>query len=671
MQYRKEIDGLRAVAVVPVIFAHSGFKMFAGGFVGVDIFFVISGYLITSILIEDIENNKFSLLNFYERRARRILPALFFVMLCCLPFAWFWMLPNQLKDFSQSLIAVSFFASNVLFWKESGYFDAAAEEKPLLHTWSLAVEEQYYLLFPIFLFLAWRFGKQRVFWLIVIFSVISLTLSEWGWRHKPSANFYLAPTRAWELFAGSIAAFIVQQNGVRAHNIFSVFGLIAVVASIFIYDSATPFPSAYALLPVVGVVLIILFGRADTVVGKILSNPLLVGMGLISYSAYLWHQPLFAFARIRSIEKPSISLMLALSFLSIVLAVISWKFVEQPARNKNSGFFKSRKRLIGFSVAGTLAFCSLGLWGHVENGATWRLPKNMQALAQGINDVNPYINRCQIDAGDVPQHPLAACTDFFVGETASVVFVGDSHSDAISYQAQKLLFEHTIGSYAVAYAGCIGLPGFYRVDQSSNHKCAEYNKGILDYAREVRAKTIVITSRFPLYLYGKGTNQPIGRFEKTSSGFVDTIAAKSQRPSGDDAARRQRVLDGIADKIIELAKEFNVVLVLPVPEAGMNVPMTMINCERFGQRPCEISPPISAYHHIGEELNSMFNKIQNDKFHTVDARALFCTPGENGKCVTSIDGKPLYFDDHHLANSTGAKMLAPLILDAVKNAQAN
>ena len=150
MKYRPEIDGLRALAVVPVILFHAGFDIFSGGFIGVDIFFVISGYLITTILLEDIEEGRFSLVNFYERRARRIIPALFFVVIVCIPFAWMWMLPSQMKDFSQSLVAVSLFASNILFWQESEYFTAFEQEKPLLHTWSLAVEEQYYILFPIF-----------------------------------------------------------------------------------------------------------------------------------------------------------------------------------------------------------------------------------------------------------------------------------------------------------------------------------------------------------------------------------------------------------------------------------------------------------------------------------------------------------------------------------------
>ena len=335
MKYRAEIDGLRALAVVPVILFHAGFELFSGGFVGVDVFFVISGYLITTILIEDIENDRFSILKFYEKRARRILPALFFVMFVCIPFAWMWMPSSQMKDFFQSLVAVSLFASNILFWTESGYFDATAEEKPLLHTWSLAVEEQYYVLFPIFLLLAWRYGKKRVFWMIVAMAVISLLLSEWGWRNKATANFYLAPTRVWELLSGSIAAFIVQKKGVQRSDALSLLGLAAIVFSIITYDESTPFPSFYGLLPVLGVVLLIVYASQETIAAKILSTNAFVSVGLISYSAYLWHQPLFAFARIRLLEYPPVTLMLMLSLTSIALAYISWRFVEKPFRTVN------------------------------------------------------------------------------------------------------------------------------------------------------------------------------------------------------------------------------------------------------------------------------------------------------------------------------------------------
>ena len=365
IKYRAEIDGLRALAVVPVILFHAGLELFSGGFVGVDVFFVISGYLITTILIEDIENKRFSIVNFYERRARRILPALFFVMIVCIPFAWMWMLPSQMKDFSQSLVAVSLFASNILFWRESSYFDSAIEEKPLLHTWSLAIEEQYYVLFPIFLILTWRFGKKRVFWMIVVIAIISLLLSEWGWRRETTANFYLAPTRAWELFAGSITAFIVQRIGVQKNNPLAFVGLAAVIFSIFFYDETTPFPSIYTLVPVLGVVLLILYADKETLVAKLLSTKGFVGIGLISYSAYLWHQPLLAFARILSLGELSYLLTVIIVLSSLLIGFFSWRYVETPFRVRTH---MSRKLIFVFSFLGLLLFSTFGFIGHKFDG---------------------------------------------------------------------------------------------------------------------------------------------------------------------------------------------------------------------------------------------------------------------------------------------------------------
>ena len=240
-------------------------------------------------------------------------------MFACIPFAWLWIYPSQMIDFSNSLIAVTLFVSNILFWKETGYFAAAAEEKPLLHTWSLAVEEQYYLIFPIFLLLIFRFSKNKVFWIIFIIAIVSLTLSEWGWRNKPSANFYLAPTRIWELLIGSISAFIIQDKGVQKNNILAFFGLLAILLSIFLYDENTPFPSVYTLVPVLGVTMFILYGEEKTLVARFLGNKMLVSIGLISYSAYLWHQPLFAFTRLKLIDEPSKILMISLSIASLLL----------------------------------------------------------------------------------------------------------------------------------------------------------------------------------------------------------------------------------------------------------------------------------------------------------------------------------------------------------------
>lgn len=356
MQYRKEIDGLRALAVLPVILFHAGISGFSGGFVGVDIFFVISGYLITSIIIGELETGDFTLAGFYERRARRILPALFFVMLVTLPFAWWLLLPHELVAFGRSIIAVTVFASNILFWQESDYFATDSELVPLLHTWSLAVEEQYYVIFPVLLLVCWKLGLRWVTAIIATIGAISLGLAEWGWRHDASANFYLLPSRAWELMAGAGCALYLGHNsqpGGAVSQWLSLSGLGLLLLSVFWLDDTIPFPSLYAILPVLGTVLIILFAHQNNWTGKLLSLPVFVGIGLISYSAYLWHQPMFAFARLYYIEEPPLLIMLVLATLAFVLALISWRFVERPFRQKQNF---SRKQIFLMSLAGSIAF---------------------------------------------------------------------------------------------------------------------------------------------------------------------------------------------------------------------------------------------------------------------------------------------------------------------------
>ncbi|MDA9215123.1 acyltransferase [Planktomarina temperata] len=493
MKYRAEIDGLRALAVVPVILFHAGFELFSGGFVGVDVFFVISGYLITTILIEDLENQRFSLVNFYERRARRILPALFFVMFVCIPFAWLWMLPSQMKDFSQSLVAVSLFASNILFWIESGYFDAAAEEKPLLHTWSLAVEEQYYVLFPIFLFLAWRYGKNRVFWMIVVMASFSLLLSEWGWRNKADANFYLAPTRAWELFAGSIAAFIVHKNGVRKSNFLALLGLAAIIFSIFAYDESTPFPSVYALVPVLGVVLLVLYADKETIVAKLLSTRSVVGLGLISYSAYLWHQPLLAFSRIYHNNKLNIYglgmpnpetstiILLAIIIITFALAYFTFRYIEGPFRKSKESNTKLSLKWYLWSSIGLLFFILLGLYGHVNY--THFKVNNVQLSTSWGDDVRQY--DCLLQS---PEQDLHASECF--SNSHDVVLWGDSHAASLSPGMRVRLGNSNLGFTQLTQSGCGPLANLEKLKHRSN--CNTVNDSVFTKIVDAEFKNVVL-----------------------------------------------------------------------------------------------------------------------------------------------------------------------------------
>jgi peptidoglycan/LPS O-acetylase OafA/YrhL len=401
MRYRAEIDGLRAIAVFPVILFHAGFELFNGGFVGVDVFFVISGYLITSIILAEKEQGTFSLVNFYERRARRILPALFLVMFVSLPFAWLWLLPSDMKDFSQSLVAVSAFASNILFWHETGYWGAVNELKPLLHTWSLAVEEQYYVLFPLFLILMWRFRRRWILGSFIVIATISLVASQWGAYNMPSANFFLLPTRGWELAIGACIAFyfLYRKQKVRtrlfsksADEVLGLVGLLMIGCAVFAFDRTVPFPGLYALVPTMGTALIILFASPNTLVGRLLGAKLLVGIGLISYSAYLWHQPLFAFARHRSLTEPSELLFLVLAVVSLPIAYLSWRYIERPFRKKNG---VSRRVIFLFSVTCSVLFISIGLTMHMTDcfgGRTTKSGLSLHAIDEkwkenyGLND---------------------------------------------------------------------------------------------------------------------------------------------------------------------------------------------------------------------------------------------------------------------------------------------
>ena len=371
MKYRAEIDGLRALAVLPVILFHAGFEWFGGGFVGVDVFFVISGYLITTIIISEMAEGKFSIVNFYERRARRILPALFFVMVVCIPFAWFWLVPSDLVEFGHSLIAVSTFSSNFLFWSEAGYFGGPAELKPLLHTWSLAVEEQYYILFPIFIILTWRLGIK---WILIILSFIfmlSLGVAQWGAYKIPSANFYLLPTRGWELLIGVFIAFYLKYNtyikSYLVNQLLSLLGFSMIIYSIIVFNASTPFPSLYALIPTIGTGLVILCATPQTTIHKLLSLNFIVGVGLISYSTYLWHQPILAFAR-HAIEGEVHNLtVIMLCISSLFFGWFSWRFIERPFRQKS---YLQRKFIFKFSLVGILFFSIIGISLHVIDGGS-------------------------------------------------------------------------------------------------------------------------------------------------------------------------------------------------------------------------------------------------------------------------------------------------------------
>lgn len=491
MERRQEIDGLRALAVIPIIFFHAGFDFFDGGFVGVDVFFVISGYLITRIILTELKNESFSLTNFYERRIRRILPALYLVVIVSIPLAWLSLEPNSMRDFSQSLVAISIFSTNILFWAERGYFDTAAEFKPLLHTWSLAVEEQFYLFFPVFLLVVWRFLKRRLLDSLIIICVFSFTLAELLVHSDSVAAFYLFPTRAWELLFGAIA-FIYRQRietkrfSVLLSEVAGWIGLLMILSSVLAFSRTTPVPSVYTLAPTLGSVLFILFASSETLVGRLLSRRFLVAIGLISYSLYLWHQPLFAFLRHISLGEPDSKLFIIAIFVSTLLAWLSWRIVETPFRKPD---FLGKKTVYAFAAGGALLISLFGLLGEIRNG----FPVDAVVSQEKISSDN-------------------------------FIVIGDSHGG------------HLVSGLASATSGTVsnktnmGCIPFRDVDRyDSRFRPGDCAKQINKYLDEVISQdpnaVVVLSSMGPVYLDGVPFN---GKdFARTRGQIVELITNKS------------------------------------------------------------------------------------------------------------------------------------------------
>ncbi|HWK41740.1 MAG TPA: acyltransferase family protein [Croceibacterium sp.] len=628
MQYRREIDGLRAVAVVPVILFHAGFSLFSGGFVGVDVFFVISGYLITGILIGELERGDFSIARFYERRARRILPALFLVIACCIPFAWYLMLPQQQAEFAASIAAVTLFSSNVLFWMQTGYFASDAELRPLLHTWSLAVEEQYYLLFPILLAVFWRWGRQRVLLLIVLAALASLALSQWASDHAESANFYLAPPRAWELLAGSICAFLLRGRPSFANSWLSGLGLALIVFSILFLDDSLPFPGIYALPPVLGTVLIILFGGAGTPAARLLSLRAFVGIGLISYSAYLWHQPLFAFARLGSDTEPTRLLMTALAGLSLILAWLSWRFVEQPFRGKGA-LLPSRPRLFAVSGLAIAVMLAIGLAGYLAKPPTRIELEHPVLLANAEREARTGMGWHE---GSMPCEGFVSseglnCRRYGDGPE-KVVFWGDSHVLMLG-PAVRPLPGKTI--YVIGLWGCPPLLGVARQDRFGNFYFCDQPGTIDSYAKYVESlqpDEVFLVARWTLYARGHYVQSRLQR---------DTHFITDGRADFNGAESSAEVLrEGMLRTIAHFSRSARVYVVQQIPDMHEYTPRARV------LMPAVPRSGIEEWH---ASETSMLHQAAAAGATVIETHDAFC----DAQSCTLRDGMtPIYFDDNHV-----------------------
>jgi peptidoglycan/LPS O-acetylase OafA/YrhL len=637
MKHRPDIDGLRAIAIVPVLLFHAGIPQFSGGFVGVDVFFVISGYLISSLVLNDIAKERFSIVNFYERRVRRILPALFVLILFASVAAYRLLTPEDAKTFGEGVFATMIFSSNLLFARQPGYFQAPAESNPLLHTWSLAVEEQFYIFYPLFLFLVSRYFRKRYAW--VLFPVMSLSFaySVWAVSTTRSFAFYSAPARAWELLVGGILALHVippLRNRLQANSA-AFLGLILLCYSVVRFSASTPFPGAAALCPTIGAALLIYSAEADTpVIARFLSTRPVAFVGLISYSLYLWHWVLLFFARYwlaRSLKGWEVACVLA---ASVLVASVSWKFVENPFRGRER-ILDSRRQLFAAAAFGSIAFASFGGLLYLRQGLPSRF--DHQVLDLLTRDFWTQSNACEerlCRVGDSRSSP-------------SFIVWGDSHAGALAPAFDSIAQANQASGWIAFSFACAPLLDLKRYDQPDPEKCTRFNRYVLDQITAQHISTVFLHSRWAVYSEGnRGPGKPI---------FLTADRIPEQ-----DFAVFKRLLRQTVERLQQL--HVNVVLVASVPEVWMDVPTVLARRAIAGtaERP---ALPVADFLYRQARVFPLFSELtQQYPISVVYPHTILC---RDSSCAVTNGKFALYMDDSHLSIQ-GAMYVAPALTASLR-----
>ncbi len=659
LTYREDIDGLRAISVLAVVFNHAGIALFPGGYIGVDIFFVISGYLITSIILREILTADFSIIRFYERRLRRILPALFITIAFTLAVSAIMYDAEKFKEFGKSVIATTLFASNINFWRESGYFEAPSQLKPLLHTWSLAVEEQFYIFFPLLMFLLYRYARKIAPTLLFGITILSLAFAIVTVSKDPSAAFYLAHLRAWELLVGAFLALnIIPENaGKKYSDSISILGFVLVLVPVFLYTSNTKFPGLSALPPVLGAAFIIFSGANNkTLIGKFLSLPPLVFIGKISYSLYLWHWPLIIFAKyymIRKITPVEVGLLLA---VTLVISTLSWRFVETPFRSKS---FISTRYVYLFAVSGMA--CTLLIGGTIYRYKGFPKRQGLEYLQQDNQKKEVWLyEECSINATDDLKE-IKPCSLGDEHLIPSFMVWGDSHAPTYGKAIHTSAFQHGVSGVLTYGPGCPILLNMARNQQTGDITCVDYNKMVINYLEEhPEIKTVILAGRWTIWLEGTLYKQEEG----ITPHLIDTM-----HDLPDSATSEQLFILGLKRTIETLqAMGLNVVIIAPLPEIGYDVPSANFIASRTGRDINQIiAPTLDEYLIRNQKMFAILNTFEKKyKIQVIEPWKSLC---QKNICRVAINEIPLYNDDDHLS-VFGSELITPIfdpLFESIKN----
>lgn len=645
--YRPDLDGLRSLAILPVVLYHYGLGMLSGGFVGVDVFFVISGFLITSLLLREIDAGKFSMVRFYERRARRILPALFFVLAVTTALAVLVLLPIDLENYGKSLVATAGFSSNVFFWREFGYFDRAAELKPLLHTWSLSVEEQFYILFPPFLLLIARLGRRRLVATLVVCLAGSLVLSVLAITRWPAAGFYLPVTRAWELLIGALLAAgavpIVANR--RLRNGLSLVGIGLILFSAVSIEKSMAFPGWLAALPCLGAGLVIQTGLSGEAIGnRILRWKPLVAIGLMSYSLYLWHWPLLVLAKYAANRELTLPELLVILLMTFGLAFVSWRYVERPFRGRQSAV--DRKRIFQLAGAGSATMLACGAMLIVFGGLPSRLPPAVLRYAQVASEDLAMKSGCfNPSAEDVRADKL--CT-IGADPKASPSFLvwGDSHASRIALPIAEIARSEARFGVIAAVGSC---PPLLDVDWPVQG-CRRFNTAVLEMVKRQGIGTVFLSGMWANYAEGIRFKRGLGE------GTVNILSDEFSQHQGveENSVVFARALRRTVEHLIMVGAR--VVVIGPVPEIEAAVPEALAKAEWFGGRK-NIGPSDAEFKDRQRHVFAALAAVAGIGDTTVVyPSAVSCA----ADCSVERGGRVLYIDDNHLSRA-GLELLKPML----------
>ncbi|MGE0596388.1 MAG: acyltransferase family protein [Hyphomonadaceae bacterium] len=647
--YRGDIDGLRAIAVLAVIVFHAGIVGFDGGFVGVDVFFVISGYLIGQILVRDIEARKFSLITFYERRVRRIIPALMAMMLATMLAGAALLMPRDFKELTESGLAASTFLSNVYFYLRADYFDTSAYYKPLLHTWSLAVEEQYYVVFPILLWALKRFLPGFTFGALALCAAASFAYCVFQTADDPNGAFYLPAARMWELLLGALLAVRPPPAMTPALREGSALaGLALILGSIFLLNEHMAFPGVIALAPVAGSALLIA-AASQGFVGRVLASAPMRGVGLISYSLYLWHWPIMSLLRYYYQRETPLWAWVAAIAALFVISYLSWRFIEVPVRQNRAVF--TRWRLFAGAAVTSAAFIALGVVGFVTRGLPQRLPDEVTRIANGTFDTNPRVACDQLSIASINAGEVCLLGDR--EQTPSFAFVGDSIANSMAPGVDEAARSLGISGAVLTYSGCYTL-----VETRQNTDfCSRQMQAFLDYIeRTPSIQTVILLNRWS----SAAEASRFGEDLRLNWNFIISDAQSAE--AGPEENRR--VLERGLARTLEALAPRRVIVAAYVPEQPFDVPRRN-GLQTWLGRPLQPGVPRDVFEARQANVREILARLlrQHD-FEVLDLSDHLC---DVDFCRgLSLDGSALYSDDNHVS-TTGAVHLAPVFAEALRN----